>query len=376
MTKARRRGFTLIELLVVIAIIGILAAMVFPVFARARESARKAVCLSNVKNIALAIQMYLADNNDHFWPIETRQDVREWFPAQAQLDDPPDPEDCHGIDFKLNPYLRVPVMLDEYVKNRDVSRCPSASLERGARFITGFPDWFSHLGVTAGQWGWCINDAELCPLYSASYPAGWGGDVTDSAIQGRMAMTGMEGERASGHKAFVKSIGANRVLYDLKLVQIEDPVNWVVCGDSGAESSLESIGLAAYPDICNVECGNCGCSSWIEECAENIQDGCPEVWDCFVSYHTSSQMLRDQSLLHGRTRHLGGSNLGFADGHAAWWNSERLLDKWAEEARGTTSHIGGYHSTAMGLGAQGPMSWCETGSGPFSVVYPNEPTLR
>ncbi|MBN1460995.1 MAG: type II secretion system protein, partial [Armatimonadetes bacterium] len=60
----RSKGFTLIELLVVIAIIGILAAMVFPVFARARESARKAVCLSNVKNIGLAIQMYLADNND------------------------------------------------------------------------------------------------------------------------------------------------------------------------------------------------------------------------------------------------------------------------------------------------------------------------
>ena len=55
MMRRRYRGFTLIELLVVIAIIGILAAMVFPVFARARESARKAVCLSNVKNIALAI---------------------------------------------------------------------------------------------------------------------------------------------------------------------------------------------------------------------------------------------------------------------------------------------------------------------------------
>ena len=65
----RRRGFTLIELLVVIASIGILAAMVFPVFARARESARKAVCLSNVKNIALAFQMYLADNNDTFPPL-------------------------------------------------------------------------------------------------------------------------------------------------------------------------------------------------------------------------------------------------------------------------------------------------------------------
>jgi len=76
---SRRRGFTLIELLVVIAIIGILAAMVFPVFARARESARKAVCLSNVKNLALAVQMYLADNNDTLPPGEHRQEVLDYF---------------------------------------------------------------------------------------------------------------------------------------------------------------------------------------------------------------------------------------------------------------------------------------------------------
>ena len=57
----RRKGFTLIELLVVIAIIAILAAMLFPVFARARESARKIQCLSNVKNIAMAFQIYLTD---------------------------------------------------------------------------------------------------------------------------------------------------------------------------------------------------------------------------------------------------------------------------------------------------------------------------
>ena len=50
---SKRHGFTLIELLVVIAIIAILAAMLFPVFARARESARKIQCLSNVKNIGL-----------------------------------------------------------------------------------------------------------------------------------------------------------------------------------------------------------------------------------------------------------------------------------------------------------------------------------
>jgi prepilin-type N-terminal cleavage/methylation domain-containing protein len=57
----RRRAFTLIELLVVIAIIAILAAILFPVFARAREQARKTSCLSNMKQLGLGFLMYAQD---------------------------------------------------------------------------------------------------------------------------------------------------------------------------------------------------------------------------------------------------------------------------------------------------------------------------
>jgi prepilin-type N-terminal cleavage/methylation domain-containing protein/prepilin-type processing-associated H-X9-DG protein len=59
-----KRGFTLIELLVVIAIIAILAAILFPVFAKAREAARKTNCLTNLKQLDLAIQMYVNDNDE------------------------------------------------------------------------------------------------------------------------------------------------------------------------------------------------------------------------------------------------------------------------------------------------------------------------
>jgi prepilin-type N-terminal cleavage/methylation domain-containing protein/prepilin-type processing-associated H-X9-DG protein len=62
----RRRGFTLIELLVVIAIIAILAAILFPVFAQARESARKTSCLSNIKQLSLGMMMYLEDYDELF----------------------------------------------------------------------------------------------------------------------------------------------------------------------------------------------------------------------------------------------------------------------------------------------------------------------
>jgi prepilin-type N-terminal cleavage/methylation domain-containing protein len=64
----RRRGFTLIELLVVIAIIAILAAILFPVFAHAREKARAATCLSTCKQIGLSMAMYLQDY-DFTFPI-------------------------------------------------------------------------------------------------------------------------------------------------------------------------------------------------------------------------------------------------------------------------------------------------------------------
>src|SRR5687767_3583983 len=67
-SRSRRRGFTLIELLVVIAIIAILAAILFPVFARAREKARQARCLSNCKQLGLAV-MQCAQDHDEALPM-------------------------------------------------------------------------------------------------------------------------------------------------------------------------------------------------------------------------------------------------------------------------------------------------------------------
>src|SRR5512140_2080085 len=107
-TWGRCTGFTLIELLVVIAIIGILAAMLFPVFARARESARKTQCLANVKNLAMGLQIYLTDY-DRFPPGEHDQKVKDWYVnvrGQSCV--------CDSRLKDTNPYLKWPVILDEY----------------------------------------------------------------------------------------------------------------------------------------------------------------------------------------------------------------------------------------------------------------------
>jgi prepilin-type N-terminal cleavage/methylation domain-containing protein/prepilin-type processing-associated H-X9-DG protein len=105
--KREKRGFTLIELLVVIAIIAILAAILFPVFSRAREQARKAACLSNAKQIGLALMMY-AQDWDEVLPI--------WYaPCWGQ----------HPVYGGL--YWTEQLM--PYLKNVDIYRCPSSLYE-------------------------------------------------------------------------------------------------------------------------------------------------------------------------------------------------------------------------------------------------------
>ena len=99
--RRRRAGFTLVELLVVIAIIAILAAILFPVFAQAREKARQTACLSNMRQMGLAVTMYT-------------QDYDETFPLAATL--------------TPQGFLNWHHLTDPYVKNKQIWVCPSANL--------------------------------------------------------------------------------------------------------------------------------------------------------------------------------------------------------------------------------------------------------
>ena len=98
MRDMRRAGFTLIELLVVIAIIAILAAILFPVFARAREKARQTTCTSNLKQIGLAVHMY-AQDYDGLLPLANQYPAPP-PPADATHQGPP------GIQDVIEPYTK------------------------------------------------------------------------------------------------------------------------------------------------------------------------------------------------------------------------------------------------------------------------------
>lgn len=107
--QAYRKGFTLIELLVVIAIIAILAAILFPVFARARESARRSSCLSNLKQIGLGLMMYT-------------QDYDEQLPKTAFANPQVPP-----LGWAMSGYWLWQQQIYDYVKSKQVFYCPSSA---------------------------------------------------------------------------------------------------------------------------------------------------------------------------------------------------------------------------------------------------------
>ena len=123
-----RRGFTLIELLVVIAIIAILAAILFPVFARAREKARQTSCLSNIKQLSLGFLMYVQDYDEKL-PRYC------WWLVEGSINTPNDKTNFNK-------------MIEPYLKNTQILVCPSGGDYRYGPNGAWTP---------CGSYGWSIN---------------------------------------------------------------------------------------------------------------------------------------------------------------------------------------------------------------------------
>jgi len=188
-SRSRTRGaFTLIELLVVIVIISILAAILFPAFAQAREKGRQAVCESNLKQIGLAFMQYVQDNDDL---LPDRHDLkntlgyRPWGGAWP----PSDPRAAWAM-----------VALEPYTKSDAIFACPSVSGK-----MTGIVQAYQSKDATpsaAKSWYWMWRFDRPTPaadcLPANPCPDEWWGMNFDAAVQGQ-------------HAAYLAFVAANKI---------------------------------------------------------------------------------------------------------------------------------------------------------------------
>jgi prepilin-type N-terminal cleavage/methylation domain-containing protein/prepilin-type processing-associated H-X9-DG protein len=231
-----RRGFTLIELLVVIAIIAILAAILFPVFARAREKARQAACQSNLKQICLAQLMYATDYDGHYTVGKT------W---------------CHERDPVTNPQYYQ--LLFPYVKNMQLFNCDSAA-------------------------GGCTN--------------------------GSVNHTGTNDMIASGAlpREFVVTYQISENLWNSWRAG-QDPTH--TCSQHTVMRSKESGRPRPAAFV------------WVADCAGLINSGWRIGYANVCAAGCNADRRTDDN-----TRHNGGSNCGFMDGHVKYNSAMACVNNW------------------------------------------------
>lgn len=245
--SASRRAFTLIELLVVIAIIAILAAILFPVFAQAREKARTSSCLSNAKQISLGHLMYWQDYDETAMPSE-------WHSSAAFPND----------------QRRWPELVQPYIKNWQILRCPSDATNVLGIFTPGPYAWYYNwMSWPAYGYNWNYLNQSDCSVW---HP---GGDPTGVAM--------------------IASPAATVLLTDSKYV-----------GTSAGYYTSETVDSPAAiwaPDCCTWSNGGWGVGAY----GDTLNFAANPTYTGMVSI-----------------RHTGGTNTSFCDGHTKFFKPGAL----------------------------------------------------
>jgi prepilin-type N-terminal cleavage/methylation domain-containing protein/prepilin-type processing-associated H-X9-DG protein len=277
-----RRGFTLIELLVVIAIIAILAAILFPVFAQARESARKTSCLSNIKQISLAVMQYLQDYDEKFptpvWTLPTSD------PGYNRRDAP------WGIWYRFHTGWNHTVT--PYVKNVQVFLCPSSP---------GGPDTnqdnpANHTDWRIGASHYFLNKQLTGDPFYAEWASGFGPQKL--ATLNFAAATVMLGEDSNGSR-----IGNMLHEYD----------GWSTGSDQHGFLQILNGGWNGTNDA-----GDPWSANALRICTtrNNNTADAKDPSDSAGGWNGSNPAPA--------RRHMGGNNYAFADGHAKWYRAESM----------------------------------------------------
>ncbi|MBC8134872.1 MAG: DUF1559 domain-containing protein [Fibrella sp.] len=265
----RRFAFTLIELLIVIAIIAILAAILFPVFAQAREKARQSSCLSNLKQLSVAHLMYTQDYDETF--------VTSWargFPGD--------------FNFFVQPYL----------KSLAVLHCPSRAIS--------MEDAAAACAVDTGYGSWSLKPGERDN--PTGEPEVWGYGFNNGITwNDNTGLTQAATEDAAGANTTVNVVVGGitvattihpRPQLGLPFASVAAPATTFMLGDTN-ELPRQSIQLNALR---------------------------PLNWPGYTD-STCEKVIRANS-----PRHNGGNNFVFADGHAKWQKYDGRATNYGEPA--------------------------------------------
>ncbi len=322
MMKRTPRAFTLIELLVVIAIIAILAAILFPVFAQAREKARSASCLSNMKQIGLATMQYVQDFDESYYPHRFNCNDGTGNGAANQVCPQYTLADLNFLAAGAEKRLYFVYLLQPYAKNFAMFRCPSNvdafyPGDGSGIVVSGQPGFFNAPGAVGSHYGgqnsYAHNDAWMSP----AQPFAGGTNVatiTEADIKRPAGIILIsEGTYYGGAPDVNTSKGTNG-----ESGLIVDPTK---CSN-GVDCSVELAYFNAQGGQYKNYWKNIGNSKWSSR--EGATDG-----------SNTADALKD-----GPTRHNGIINCQFVDGHVKGIPYKRVIGDiclWTTDREGPHS---------------------------------------